>query len=990
MKPPDPAGRPPLLRGSRPQDFHDLMRHRVWDILLVSRPYDSFILEEAGQLAERMLGEFRNLDLHYAPGLTTVETGAQALALAHEQSRFNLVISALRLADMNGAELARRFREERPGVPVVLLAFDNRELKDFASRNDLSAVERMFLWQGDARILMAIVKSVEDKLNAPHDTEAVGAQVILLVEDNVRYYSAFLPEIYAELLYQSQRLLVEGVNVSHKIMRMRARPKILLSGSFEEAWDVFERYQEDLLGIVSDVNFPRGGRRCPDSGIALARLVRERWPDVPVLLQSSRPENEAPAREAGADFLLKGSPTLLHELRRFMLTNFGFGDFVFRTADGREVGRATDLRSLERTLARVPAESVAYHSERNHFSKWLKARTEFDLAHELRPRRLTDFSSVEELRRSLIESVAGYRRERGQLEVADFDRAGFDLSSDFYRIGGGSLGGKARGLAFMRVLLGETRVNSELRHVRIGVPLAAVVGTDVFDSFLEKDELRDFAIRCPDDDAIRSRFLEAPFPAETRADLAAFLDKVTCPLAVRSSSLLEDSRYHPFTGVYETYMLPNSAASLEERLEELLRAVRLVYASAFSRHAKDYIRATPFRLEEEKMAVIVQRIVGARRHDRFYPDFAGVARSWNFYPTPPLAAADGIAAVALGLGRTVVEGDNCLRFSPRYPRHLVQFSSVEDILRNSQRGFWALPLGPRGAETGPDGGMREARYDLDAAERDGSLAPLASTYSPNDHAVYDGVGRPGVRLVSFAPVLKHDTFPLARVLRRLLEIAAWGLGAAVEIEFAVNLSAPPGEPREFGFLQLRPLALLGEHEEVEIGEVEAGRVLCRSPNVLGHGRIEEIRDVLVVDRHRFDRAQSQRTAAELALHNSRLLEEGRPYLLIGVGRLGSSDPWLGIPVSWDQIGGSRVIVEAGFKDFRVTPSQGTHFFQNLTSFNVGYFTVNPDAGEGLLDWDWLAAQPAEDESATVRHLRFERPLLVTMNGKRNEGVILKP
>jgi CheY-like chemotaxis protein len=969
----------------RGQDFHNLMRHRIMDVLLVSRPYDSFILEEAGQLSERMFGEFRNLDLHYTPGLTTVASGGEALALAREQSRFNLVIGALQLSDMDGAELARRFRAEGLAVPVVLLAFDNRDLKDFQARHDLSAAERVFLWQGDARILLAIVKYVEDKANVAHDTESVGVQVMILIEDNVRYYSSFLPEIYSELLSHSQRLVREGVNLSHKIMRMRARPKILLCGTFEEAWQAFNRYQEDVLGVVSDVEFPKGGAWNPEAGLDFARLVKQSWPDVPVLLQSSRPENEREARAVGADFLQKGSPLLLHELRRFMLDNFGFGDFVFKTPEGQEVGRANDLRSLEATLGSVAASSIAYHAERNHFSKWLKARTEFELAHELRPRKLADFADVEELRGSLIGSVHGYRMARSHAAVADFDREGFDLAGDFHRIGGGSLGGKARGLVFVRRLLGESRIADEFPGIGISVPTSLVLASDVFDAFLDKGGLRDFAISEGDDASIRERFLAAPFPEEPRADLRALLERVSYPLAVRSSSLLEDSAYQPFSGVYETHMLRNNHPFLETRLQDLLRAVKLVYASTFLRRAKDYIRATPFRLEEEKMAVIVQRVVGAAHGARFYPDFAGVARSHNFYPAAPLSAADGIAAVALGLGRTVVEGGSCLRFSPRLPQHLIQLSSAAEALRSTQRSFWALAL-----DRDETGEREETRFELEAARSDGTLRHLGSTYSAENDAIYDGVGRPGSPIVSFAGVLKHDAFPLPRLLRRLLEVASWGLGSAVEIEFAVTLPAAGNGQAEFGFLQLRPLALSRETEALEIRSVDESRVLCRSAAVLGNGRIDDVRHLVVVDPARFERGKSHEVAQALSEINAELLNDGHAYLLIGAGRWGSADPWLGIPVTWEQISAARVIVEAGLRDFHVTPSQGTHFFHNLTCFNVGYFTVNPDAGEGFVDWDWLAAQPAERERSCVRLLAFEKPVVALLNGKKSEGLILKP
>ena len=646
--------------------------------------------------------------------------------------------------------------------------------------------------------------------------------------------------------------------------------------------------------------------------------------------------------------------------------------------------RASDLRSLEAKLRTVPAESLAFHAERNHFSKWLKARTEFALAHALRPRRIADFGSVEGLRRNLVDAIGAYRRERGQAVVADFDREAFDGSGDFHRIGAGSLGGKARGLAFVRRLLAESRLREELAPLTIGVPSAVVLGTDVFDRFLEGNELGDFAVQENDEAEIERRFLAASFPREARADLRAFLEHARHPLAVRSSSLLEDSQYHPFTGVYDTFMLPNDHASLEERLEGLLQAVTRVYASTFSRRAKAYLRTTPYRVEEEKMAVVVQRIVGAGHGGRYYPDFAGVARSHNFYPVAPLKAEDGIAAVALGLGREVVEGGNCLRFCPRHPQHLVQFSSVPDMLRNSQRGFWALELGDA-----RQSGMRESRFELDAAETDGTLAAVASTYSAENDAVYDGIARPGVRLVSFAPVLKHGLFPLAAALDRLLAIAAWGMGAPVEVEFAVTLGRGGQQP-ELGVLQLRPLAISRESEDLELGDVDPARVLCRSSHVLGNGRVEGVRDVVVVDALGFDRAATQQAAEEVARVNADLSEGERPYLLIGAGRWGSSEPWLGIPVAWEQISGARVIVEAGFEDLKVSPSQGSHFFQNLTSFNVGYFTVNPDAGEGFVDWAWLRAQPAAREAPPVRHLRLAQPLEIRMNGRRNEGVVLKP
>jgi len=980
-----PPGGP---RRVREHDFHDLMRHRVMEVLLVSSPYDWFLLEEAGQISERVRGEFRNLDLHYGPGLTPASSGAEALRMAGE-GRYQLILTTLRPGDMNAAELARRLRQEGLAIPVVGLAFDTRELREFLAHNDPSLFHRIFLWQGDTGILLAIVKDVEDRLNVEHDVRAVGVQVILLIEDNVRYYSSFLPVIYGELLRQSQRVITDAPNIAQKITRMRARPKILLCSTYEEAWSLFEAYRDDVLGVISDVEFPRGGVVAADAGLEFAREVRRPCPDVPVLLHSARPEHEETARASGADFVLKGSPLLLEELRRLMTGDFGFGDFVFRLPQGGEVGRATDLRTLEEQLRRVPAESIAYHAERNHFSKWLKARTEFALAQELRPRHSEEFGGVESLRAYLIEALAAYRRRRRRTTVADFERETFEASGDFHRMGGGSLGGKARGLAFVRLLLADARLDREYRGISIGVPPAVVLGTDVFDEFLEQSGLRDFALRSEDEAEVEARFVAAPFPEERSRDLAALLERADYPLSVRSSSLLEDSRFQPFTGVYETFMLANDHPFLGARLEELLRAVKRVYASTFSRRARSHVRATPYRLEQEKMAVVVQRIVGARHGTRFYPDLSGVARSYNFYATPPLHAEDGIAAVALGLGRTVVEGGNCVRFSPRDPQRRIEVSSVEGALRTSQRSFWALALGgDRPRPAGDD--LRETAFGLDAAEADGTLAALASTYSAENDAVYDGISRPGVRLVTLDPLLKHRRFPLADILCRLLELGREGMGAPVEIEFAATLSPAGDAEPEVGILQMRPLALASDREELEIGTVPSSMLLCRSASVLGHGRVDDVCDVVVVDRQRFERARSQQVAQELSQLNAELVSEGRPYLLVGVGRWGSRDPWMGIPVTWDQIAGARVIVEAGFRDFKVTPSQGTHFFQNLVSFNVGYFTVNPDAGDGFVDWDWLAAQPVVRQTASVRLVRLPRPAVVKMDGHRGEGVILKP
>jgi len=981
-----------IEREKRFEAFENLMPFRVQDILLVSSLYDSFILREDGRLNELLIGESYELNLQHVPRITHVKTGAGALELARSDSRFNLIVANLEVEDMTAADLAAEVKRAGLDVPVVVLAYDYRAVKNFVSRTPHSPIERIFLWQGNSRILVSIIKYVEDNRNVDHDTGVMGVPVMLVVEDNIRYYSSFLPVIYTELISQARRLISEGLNVAHKLVRMRARPKILLASDFESAAALALRYRENLLGVVLDVEFPRRGQVMPEAGFELARMIRSIVPDVPIVLQSGRAEFMDKAYIEEFSFLQKRSPTLLGDLRTWLIEQVGFGDFVFRLPDRKtEVARASNLNELERALRTVPAESISYHAGRNHFSHWLMARTEFAVAQKLRPRKVSDFASVEVLRRDLIEAIISYRREQSHTLVGDFNPEIFQSNDTYFlRIGDGSLGGKARGLAFVRHLLHPQRMPKHFPGIHISVPRTVVLATDAFDQFIAANDLHDFAMRCTSDVEIVERFLASPLPGDIQEHLRSFLEQVSFPLAVRSSSLLEDSQYQPFSGVYDTYMLGNHDPDIEVRLRLLYEAIKRVYASTFSQHAKAYVRATPYRLEEEKMAVLVQQVVGSAHGSRYYPDFSGVVRSRNFYPVAPVTVRDGFAAVALGMGRTVVGGGKCLAFSPRYPRHLVQFSSVEDVMANSQNEFWALELTPRLHHQDPADDLREASFPIRVAEADGALHMLASTYSVENHAVYDGLSRPGVRIISFAPILKHGLFPLPSILEQLMAIGEDAMGRPVEIEFAVKLPQRRGDDAEFGFLQMRPLVMSREGEELHVGQVDPSRLICQSAMVLGHGRIQDLRDAIVVDFHRFERARSHDVAQSVAHFNADLAAKRAPYILIGVGRWGSNEPWLGIPVTWDQISSARAIVESGFRDFRVTPSQGSHFFQNLTAFQIGYFTVNPDAGEGFVDWEWLAAQPGTEEHGCVRLLHFENPLSVLMDGKTSRGMIFKP
>lgn len=975
--------------GNRFQRFQDLGHKKVREILLVSSMYDSFILSEDGQLYESLLNEYMGLNLTDAPGITRVSRGTEALEMAGAESRYNLIITSLRLEDMDGVELARQVRKSGLGMPIVLLTYDSRALNKL-SEEDLALFDKVFIWQGDFRIFLAIIKAIEDRENVERDTKLVGVQCIILIEDNVRFYSSYLPIIYTELMRHSQSLISEGVNRAHKLLRMRARPKILHCETYEDAWRYYEKYHDYILGVISDMQFPRRGKLDPHAGVDFARSVRVSHPDIPILLQSRDPSSREWADQLDVSFLLKNSPTLLTDLRRFMKDNFSFGDFVFSTADGREIARATDLRGLEKALKIVPDESIRYHGERNHFSNWLKARTEFLLAYKLRPRKVTDYASLKDLREYLIRSIHELRMTQHQGSIVDFDPYTFDVESSFARIGGGSLGGKGRGLAFVNSMIYSYLLQNRFDRTRVSVPPSVVIGTDVFDDFMVENNLWEVALISADQSEIEARFLDSTFPEDAGESLKGFLELADYPLAVRSSSLLEDSRYQPFAGIYQTYMLPNNHHDPEVRLAELVTAIKRVYASTFSRGAKSYIRATPYRLEEEKMAVVVQKLVGRRHGERVYPDVAGVAASHNYYPTGPMKPEDGIASVALGLGGMVLEGGRALRFSPRHPRRPIQLSSVDEVLDNSQREFYVLELPDPDEVSDSRREIKLVAHPLSVAEADDVLAPLASTYSPENQSVYDGTSRKGTRLVTFAPMLKQNLIPLPEILDTLLKFGKRGMSSPVEIEFAIELRHGDPMTAEFCVLQMRPIVVAEEWANLELGSVNEADILCRSAHVMGNGVVSDIYDVVYVDIDRFDRAASLETADEIARFNHELSERGVPYILIGVGRWGSSDPWLGIPVTWDQISGARVMVETGFKDFKVTPSQGTHFFQNLISFRVGYFTIDNIATDGFLDWAWLSKRSPVKSQKFTRHLHFDEPMSVRMDGRTNEGVILKP
>ena len=976
--------------GMRTEEFSALMKNRVLEILLVASHYDSFVLEEDGQLAELVIEEYRNLDLNlrYAPRFTRAADAASAFTILEDRS-FDMVITTPRLVDMEVEVFVRLLKENHPRLAVGLLVAHAWELPWLEDLRRSGTLDWSFLWQGNVQALLAMVKQVEDRLNAEYDILEGGVQAIILVEDEVRFYSAYLPHIYTQVTSQTSRLMSEGLNLSHRLLRIRARPKILLAQTYEEAWALYERFSGNLLGVITDLSFPRDDALDDEAGIILAEAIRSNGDDVPILIQSMDDEHRQRAEEAGADFLSKTSPTLYDELRKYIRDNFGFGDFVFRLPDGTPTGTASDMRSMLRALGEVPDESLVYHAGRNHFSSWFKARTEFELASMIRPRRVTDFSSPSKLREYLVNTLTDYLRAVQRHVITEFDSENYDEFAAFSKIGHGSLGGKGRGLAFMHKIL--SRTGPDLENVEIAVPQTVVVASDIFEEFLEVNDLRSLVhyADAMSDQEILDAFRNGGFAPGLRPELAAFLESVGEPLAIRSSSILEDSVYQPFAGVYATVMLPNNHPSQDVRLAQLLEAVKVVYASTYFSRARDYLETTPYRIEEELMAVLIQRLVGRQHGHRFYPTLSGVASSHNFYPFGDMNHEDGVAQIALGLGKSVVEGFEALRFSPNHPLVLPQFSSVEDILRNAQRRFYSLDLNQIDVIPGALTDVNLLYEETLQAVHDGAAGSIASTYDRAGNRITEGLEEGGVPLITFAPLLRGHLLPLPDILTWLIRTCQEGMASPVEIEFVADIRNRVGQRQRFHVVQLRPMVIEEMDVAVSLDDADTESAVVVSELALGHGRREAISDLIVVDPEKIDRSLTPEIARIIASMNRKLRNEDRQYILIGPGRWGSRDPWLGVPVEWPQISSARVIVETDFTDIEVEPSLGSHFFHNLTCFGVAYFAVHAHRLQGRVNWDWLRRQPCIEDALAggVRHLRLESPVRVLVDGSSGHGVI---
>ncbi|MEN8198508.1 MAG: PEP/pyruvate-binding domain-containing protein [Thermodesulfobacteriota bacterium] len=972
--------------------FHELMPFKVQEILLVSSPYDAFIMEEDGSLATRIISEYQGLNLSGAPRITLVSSGQEALEILRRHS-FDLVLTMPNVGGMDAFAFGAAVKKIHPTQQVILIAHSLRGIHPLPESADCQAIDDIYLWCCESDLFLSIVKNFEDHVNVDADTARAMVRVIIMVEDSPVHRSFFLPIIYHEVVRQTQAVLDESLNEKHRLLRMRARPKILTAINYEEAMVLYESYKPYVFSIISDVRFPRRGTVDAEAGIRLLQKIRKDEPDLPMLLLSTEPANRERALEIPAVFLNKESPALKDKIHDFFMNYLGFGDFVFRMPDGRGIGHASNLYQFEQQLREIPSESIRYHAERNHFSNWVMARAEVALATRLHRDHVSGIEKCEDLRDDIVFKVHSLRRLRQQGVVVKFSRERFDPEIlDFIKIGNGSLGGKGRGLAFMWMQLQQSRGSHRiLAENNVSLPKTCVLTADGFDDFIRTNNLH--PEKDVDDAAIAEIFLAAELPGWLEEDLHLLLEKVHYPLSIRSSSLLEDAHFKPYAGLYSTYFVANNHPSLSVRCRQLGDAIKLVYASTWFEGPRSYSRVRE-QGREDSMAIIIQQLVGEETGGYYYPHISGVAQSHNYYPVMKMKADEGISHIALGVGKTVVEGERSLRFSPAHPKRLVQFSTVEDILENSQRHFYALDMSH--AEELDRERSNLVRRLIQDAENEEPVRLLSSAYIPEEHRIRDS-DMTGMKVMTFASILKHKLYPLPEILQSLLDLGRQGMGCEVEIEFAVRLDRNISKS-EFFFLQMRPMVTGGEHDDVKICAKDFASAFCFSHSCLGHGRFENMADILLVRGESFDAGATEKIATEINGFNSRLRAEERPYLLIGPGRWGSADPWLGIPVQWRDISGVGGIIELQNELLHADPSQGSHFFQNITSLGIPYLTVVEKKGDSprgcscdqesdCLQWEWLMAQEEYDDGEFVRHIRLDHPFVMKCNGREEKAVV---
>lgn len=968
--------------------FVNVMTRRIFNVLIVANPYDAFMLEDDGRIDEKVFDEYMELGLRYPPTFTQVSTTEDAHRVL-ASTAVDLVICMPGNADNDAFDVARAVKDASPDTPCVVLTPFSHGITRRMQNEDLSMFDYVFCWLGNTNLILSIIKLIEDKMNLEHDIVEAGVQMILLVEDGIRFYSSVLPYLYNYILQQSKRFSTEALNPHVASQRKRGRPKVVLARNYEEAMDIYNRYAENTLGVISDTRFPKDGVKDAEAGLKLLRAIRERDEYLPLILQSAESHNRLKAESDGFRFVDKNSKKFNIDLRQLMEEHMGFGDFVFRNPQTKEeIMRIHSLKELQDNIFKIPNDSMLYHISRNHMSRWLCARAIFPVSAFLKHITWHKLQDVDAHRQIIFDAIVQYRKMKNQGVVAVFDRGKFDAYSHFARIGDGSLGGKGRGLAFLDNIIKRHSDFGKFDNAKVNVPRTVVLCTDVFDEFMEKNNLYQIALSDAPDEEILQHFLRAQLPDSLIADFFTFFDAVKSPIAVRSSSLLEDAHYQPFAGIYSTYMIPQLDDKYE-MLRMLACAIKGVYASVYYRDSKAYMTATSNVIDQEKMAVILQEVVGRRYGSRYYPTFSGVLRSLNYYPIGEETAEEGIASLALGLGKYIVDGGQTLRVCPYHPGQVLQTSEMETALRDTQTRFYALDMERVGQDFKVDDGFNILNLRVKEADADGSLQYIASTFDPQDQLIRDGIYEGGRKVITFCNVLKNGVFPLPELLQMAQKYGAEEMRRPVEIEFACNLNAD--KTGELYLLQIRPIVDSKQMLDEDLASIPDDRCLLRSHNSLGHGISEDVTDVVYVKTdENFTAMNNPAIAIDVEKINRKFLAADKNYVLVGPGRWGSSDHWLGIPVKWPHISAARVIVEAGLKNYRVDPSQGTHFFQNLTSFGVGYFTVNTYSGDGIFRKDLLDAMPAVEETEFVRHVRFDSPLKIMMDGKKQQGVVIVP
>ena len=967
--------------------FNELMQKRIHKVLIVCSNYDYYMLEEDGRIDERIFNEYTALNLRYPPSFVHANSAKRALIML-ASDKIDLVITWLDIGNYKAFETSKLIKESFPDVTIAALSHYSSELRNNLEKENTGIIDFVFHWSGNVDIFLAIIKLTEDRMNAEKDINEIGVKAILLVEDSLRFYSKYLPVIYKIILKQTDFFMSEGLNEHRKMMLMRGRPKILLATNFEEGKLLFEKYKDNLLGVISDVSYFREGKRDPKAGFELLKYVRSYERYFPFLVQSSDSNNKKFALELKGKFLYKYSETLEDEIKNYINQYFSFGDFEFWDPVQMKVeATAKDLTSFQKALNSVSTEAIIYHAKRSEYSKWLKSRALFPLANLFSNIEYDDFDDANAIRQFLINAIKVYRIFRSRGVISKFNRKKYDEYLGFARIGDGALGGKGRGLAFIDSFLKRNRLFNKYQDVTISIPRTVVISTEVFDEFIEQHKLIHFVASCDNDEEILNKFISYPLPQWVLADILAFLKISKAPLAVRSSSVLEDSHYQPFAGIFATYMLPY--AERDRMLEMVSNAIKSVMASAFFQNSKSYLKATSHTIEESKMAVILQEITGKQYKDVFYPNVSGVARSINFYPIGNELPNEGIANIALGLGEIIVGGGQTLRFSPFHPKKILQLSSPGSTQRDTQQYFYGLDINPDSYIVSTSEAINKKKISIRNAENHGSLKFVASTYDLQNNIIKPGVMHDGIRVISFDNILKYNTFPLPEILQDLLRIGQREMRNPIEIEFAVKLDVPTGKPKEFSFLQIRPIVESNETISKLPTNFSTEDTIIYSESALGNGKYEHLQDFVYVKPETFNNANTRQIAAAVEQINKKFTEQDKQYILVGPGRWGSSDPWLGIPVIWPQISSAKIIVESGLNNFRIDPSQGTHFFQNLTSFKVGYLTINPFINDGFFDVEYLNKHKAVYEDEFLRHISFKEPLTVIIEGKNNKAAIFK-